>query len=421
MKKSFFPFLIIVLSATGLLFSYILAEEFHFINLPQIEGSSPGFFSQINAQVCGDEGKYVSCASVAKSIYARVLGLPVAIWGMGFYLITLLTIISFWLSSQFIRPAIGVFLFWITGIGIFIDVTLLIVSTQIIKAICPLCLFTYAITFLLFITTLVYLLKNRINPIRIISLFKNIHPPHKKKKISLYFIIIGVILMTSMGISYAVNESLLFSKKEFITENKDKEIAAIVSKFSKQKKEKEDIESIALYVSGASDAPVTIIEFSDFFCPYCRYLPSMLEQLVNDNPGKIKIMFINYPLDSDCNPYVASEKHPGACELAIGSICAEQQGLMDQYQKAAFENQNKELSGEMLRKILKQSGVSQADFLKCLSSATSKKILSQHIGLSKRLGISLTPTLYINQKKYQGRIHIEALQKIIDIEVTEQS
>lgn len=414
MKKSIFPLSIIVLSVAGLLFSYILAEEFHFISAPQFKGSTPGFFYKMSTQVCGDEGSYFSCANVSKSPYSRLMGLPVAIYGVCFYLIALFVGMGFGFAPRRVQPAAGVFLYWSAKIGVIIDITLLVVSVVYINSICPFCLATYITNFLLFGIVIAYLIIKRINPFRLIRLFKEIDPPNRKLTIALFALTITVILFSSAGIAYEVNDFLIASRTKYINENKDKEIASIVAEFAKQ--EAKDIHPSTLHVYGPPDAPVTIIEFSDFLCPFCAYISTVMDQLVEENPGKIRLLFVNYPLDIACNKYMQRPMHKGACELATGAVCASRLGGMANYQKAAFQARKHGLTNDDFTRILIESGVSPNDFFNCIRDPETIEFLEKQIDEAKSYGINATPTIYINNKRFKGRLYKEALQEIIDLE-----
>lgn len=414
LKKTILPLSIIIISIAGALFSYILAEEFHFMDLPQVEGTSPGFFTHVSAQVCGNESSYFSCVNVSRSPYSRVMGFPVALFGVCFYLIILFTAMGFWFSNQRIRPPIAAFLFWSATLGVLVNIVLGVISIVYIKSVCPFCLMSYAATLIMFVILLIHLIKARINPFRLFGLFKSITHPFGRWAGMLFTAALASVLLASAGISYDINNFLIDRKTDFTNETKNKQINEIVAHFAQQPRE--NVDPTTLYVYGEPKAPVTIIEFSDFLCPFCAYISGILDELVKENPGKVRVLFVNYPLDISCNRYMPRPMHNGACALARGAICAEQQNVLAAYQKAAFAARENGLTRDDFITIMDQSGVEPDPFYQCIAHPSTKKTLETQIEEAKSLGISGTPTLFINKKRYQGRLYKEALQKIINLE-----
>ena len=73
---------------------------------------------------------------------------------------------------------------------------------------------------------------------------------------------------------------------------------------------------------GSIDAPLQVVEYSDFLCPYCRSFAAALGKYQAQMKGKLVVFYKNYPLDQACNPGLRRTVHPGACNLALGAICA---------------------------------------------------------------------------------------------------
>ena len=96
-------------------------------------------------------------------------------------------------------------------------------------------------------------------------------------------------------------------------------------------------------MQGSKDAPVTILEFSDFQCPFCgKFYKETLSQLEDTyvKTGKVKLYFRNYPLDTTCNPSMSQQLHPFACKAAEAAACADAQGKFWEYHNTLFENQD---------------------------------------------------------------------------------
>ncbi len=94
-------------------------------------------------------------------------------------------------------------------------------------------------------------------------------------------------------------------------------------------------------VKGNADAPITIVEFSDFQCPYCKQAKSVLDQVAQHYGDKVKLVFVHLPLSSI---------HPQAFAAAQASVCAEKQGKFWEYHDRIFDT-NPNLSPEIFEKI----------------------------------------------------------------------
>src|SRR5204862_7413275 len=82
----------------------------------------------------------------------------------------------------------------------------------------------------------------------------------------------------------------------------------------------------AVHGKGPEQAPVTIIEFSDFECPACAMAFRDLHELAANNPELVRIVFHHFPLDADCNPNVSTRMHRYACQAAIAAEWAGRAG-----------------------------------------------------------------------------------------------
>lgn len=157
---------------------------------------------------------------------------------------------------------------------------------------------------------------------------------------------------------------------------------------------------------GPADAAVTIVEFSDFQCPYCRKVQSTIKQLLQTYEKDVRFIFKHLPLDI----------HQGAFPAAQAAFCAGQQGLFWQYHDALF---NAETYGiESLKRIAEDLGVNISLFTLCLTSPPSRNAISLNIWEAGQLGISSTPTFVINGKLVSGALAFEEFKKIIDQELT---
>jgi len=175
-------------------------------------------------------------------------------------------------------------------------------------------------------------------------------------------------------------------------------------------------------VKGDPDAPVTIVEFSDFQCPFCsrffiQTLPALQENYIDT--GKVKLVYRDFPIDS---------LHPNARPVHIAAECADEQGKFWEYHDVLFENQAQwnRLSLSDLNSQLNQyatsMGLNSASFDSCLSSQSIANEVNADYLQAAQYGASGTPTFFIgNEKngfiKLVGAQPFTAFQAVIDAQL----
>ena len=150
---------------------------------------------------------------------------------------------------------------------------------------------------------------------------------------------------------------------------------------------------------GPAAAPVKVVEFSDFMCPFCRNLALALGGFVPQAGGRVAVYFKNYPLDQTCNAKLPGSTHPGACNLALGGVCAHRQGKFEAYHDKVFSSELRNPTALDVVRLAGEAGLNAQAMQGCLDDPKSKEALAAEIAEGNRLGISATPTLYVNGKK----------------------
>jgi protein-disulfide isomerase len=150
---------------------------------------------------------------------------------------------------------------------------------------------------------------------------------------------------------------------------------------------------------GPAEAPVTVVEYSDFLCPYCKQLAQALVGFMPTAGGRIKVYFKNYPLESTCNPKIARSVHTGSCALALGGLCAQNQGKFEAYHDRVFATDMHSASTSDVLRIAGEAGLNAQAMEGCLDDPRTKAALDAQIAEGNRLGITSTPTVYIDGKK----------------------
>jgi protein-disulfide isomerase len=157
---------------------------------------------------------------------------------------------------------------------------------------------------------------------------------------------------------------------------------------------------------GSASAPVTIVEFSDFQCPYCSRVLGTLEKLEKDYPGKIRIFFRHNPL-----PF-----HSDAMPAAQAAVAAEMQGKFWPMHDKLFANQQR-LKRPDLEKYAQEIGLDVAKFKKDIDAPATKKRVEDDMELAKKLGVQGTPNFFIDGRPIRGAVPYEQFKSAIDDEL----
>ncbi len=165
-------------------------------------------------------------------------------------------------------------------------------------------------------------------------------------------------------------------------------------------------------VKGVANAPVTIVEFSDFECPFCERFYSDAYKQIDEQyikTGKVKVVFMQFPLGF----------HAEAQKAAEASLCAQAQKGNDGFWKmhdTLFENQES-LSVENYKKWAREIGLNGALFDGCLDKGDFEARVNAELAYGQSLGVSGTPSFFVNGKPLVGAQPFSAFKQIIDAEL----
>lgn len=141
-------------------------------------------------------------------------------------------------------------------------------------------------------------------------------------------------------------------------------------------------------VLGTENAPVTIIEFSDFACPYCFKTSQELQKLVEQYPSKIRVVFKHFPL----------EMHPTARSAHKAALAAQKLGKFWEY-RFLLPYKYDQLTPDILLEGAKRAGMKKRAFKEALRSIDTS-LIDEDVTLGTMLSIDGTPTYFINGKRY---------------------
>lgn len=159
-------------------------------------------------------------------------------------------------------------------------------------------------------------------------------------------------------------------------------------------------------VRGPANAPVTLIEFSEFQCPFCSRVGPTVKQVLETYGDKVRLVFRDYPLPFHNNAHGASE----------AAQCAHDQGRFWEYHDKLFANQQA-LAAENLKQYATDLGLDIAKFNECFESGRYKDRVDQDIAQGSSAGVRGTPAFFINGRFLSGAQPFEAFKTIIDEEL----
>ncbi len=157
---------------------------------------------------------------------------------------------------------------------------------------------------------------------------------------------------------------------------------------------------------GEAHAPITMVEFSDFQCPHCKHLQPVLERVLDDYRGQVKLYFKNYPI---------VRAHPHAEKAAAAALAAGKQGKFWQFHDRLFAGDQENEDTPVLEKIAKDL---KLDFKKWKADAEAMKdqVARDHAE-GEKVDVQATPSLYINGRLYRGPHTYDDVKDWIDEEL----
>lgn len=161
---------------------------------------------------------------------------------------------------------------------------------------------------------------------------------------------------------------------------------------------------------GGADAKVTVVEFSDFECPFCGAARPVLEQFARDNASKVRFCYAPFPLSS----------HPNATPAGQAALFARDNGKFWEMHDILFENQTT-LSPDMIKHLGARVGLNADALGKVLASTKYQDELNASKEVGKNAGVNATPSVYFNGRKLEMPLSQEMLQHSLDDELEWQA
>lgn len=155
---------------------------------------------------------------------------------------------------------------------------------------------------------------------------------------------------------------------------------------------------------GDSNAVVTITEFSDFQCPYCKTFAQLLQRVRGEHPGKIRLVYRNFPIPA---------LHPHARAAALAAECAADQGRFEAFHDLVFANQDSIGRMRWSHAALRAGVPDTVAFLGCLASPATVLRLTADSLAAARLGVGGTPAILVNKWMFFGAPSESTFRKVV--------
>lgn len=158
------------------------------------------------------------------------------------------------------------------------------------------------------------------------------------------------------------------------------------------------------HIRGNVDAPVTIVEYSDFQCPFCARFHPTVKQILENYPDKVRWVYKHFPLASI---------HPEATPAAEASECAAEQGKFWEFADGLFDNQSR-LSKSFYSDLAEDLGLNTSQFDECVSSRKYQDLVQANLDEGADVGVRGTPGSFVNGEVIPGAVPYNSLEQAVE-------
>jgi protein-disulfide isomerase/uncharacterized membrane protein len=351
------------------------------------------------------------CNAVVASRFGELAGLPVAVWGLGYYLAAgALSVGSLALRDED-TPPLDRALWWLTVAALAFDAYLGWAMTAKLGRLCPLCLATYAVN--LAILALAAVRRARVKgesgwrllPPRPAVLANREDPRYYRDALK-------ALLSAVAAVALAVVFGGALMVGRWADRAQESQLERLLE-FARTA-EAIDVPTEGRPSVGPLDAKVTLVVFSDFLCAQCRRLSRYLDIVAANHRDDVRVVYRQLPGEFACNPSATESPHPGACRMAAAGECAWSQGRFWPFHDAVFGG-TASITPEKLDQYATAAGLDRERFRACLEDPEVMRAVRQDIDLAHRLGVTATPTLFINGRAVVGALKPRLLERAIRV------
>jgi len=333
----------------------------------------------------------INCDTVSQSPYAVFLNAPVPVWGIVGYAFLLIFVLLF-VGPRNSRGR-GLAIAFSTSLAFSgYSVVLAFISSYYIGAYCIVCIYTYAVNFMLAYMT--WLVRKRFENLSYRQALKaDVEYLRQRFAVSASMAGIAVSTILAIVLFFPAYWDLDFSEKMVnlptgLTDDGHP------------------------WVGGVS-APLLITEYSDYLCFQCKKMNFYLREFISRHPGRIKLVHRHFPMDSRFNPIVKVPFHEGAAIMAIIAIYAAENGQFWQINDYLFKIAENGARID-IKEISSAAGLNPDQMKKALNDPNIRQKLRSDIQQGLKLGITGTPSYVIENRVYHGMIPAEIFDKIVN-------
>jgi uncharacterized membrane protein len=333
----------------------------------------------------------INCDTVSQSPYAIFLGMPVPIWGIiGYGFVLLLILFAGMKVAQ--KQRFWALLIFVAALYSIYSIILAVISHFYIHSYCIMCILSYGINFILLFYC--WLIWRRFDPDRYtVSLrsdFQFLWHHRQMFASTLSPFLAGVVLVWTFFPAYwNVQPS---------------EISAEL---------KTGLTPEGYPWIGSENADLVITEFTDYLCFQCSKMHFYLRKLMNQYPGKIKIIHRHFPMDSSFNPIVKIPFHEGSGMLSLFAIYAKAENKF--WQANDFFYTNARSADEIdLKGVANRLTLNTKGFIRTIRTPEIRRHLRRDIRDGLRIGVTGTPSYLIDGKLYVSNIPPNVLSRVMN-------
>jgi protein-disulfide isomerase len=208
--------------------------------------------------------------------------------------------------------------------------------------------------------------------------------------------------------THITSQRLTARRQEFVATLREK--AAVKMLLVAPEPFRSEVATAGSPVRGNPNAPVTIVEFSDFHCPFCRRAHPVIQQVLAKYGDRVRLVYKDMPLDN---------LHPSARAAAEAARCADEQGKFWEFHDKLFASEP-DASPATLNRLAQEAGINLAPFEACYKERRFKAQVDASAQEGTRLGVTGTPTFFINGRTVTGALPLDSFAKVIDEELKRQ-
>jgi uncharacterized membrane protein len=355
-----------------------------------------------------DVSERISCTQVYLSRYSTVRGIPVAIFGALWFVVAGLLSAAGLRARDTVRESVPGYLFVMSTLGLAVILYLGYTSFFVLKAVCLLCLTTYAAVIGLFLVS------------GAATTFPMTTLPRRATRD--LRVLVGSPLAIAVAVLFFAGAAttLAFFPREGVTAANGEQAASAVvptqNETSEFKRWYESQPRVPLIIP-ADGAKVLIVKFNDFQCPACgqsylAYKP-IFAKYDAEHPGTVKLVLKDYPLNRDCNDAMGQTIHPAACDAAVAVRLAAAHNKTEAMEDWLYTHQPAMTPPSVRQAARDVALITDFD----AKYAGTLSLVKGDVALGRQLQVKSTPTFFINGVKIEGALPAQYFEQAIAYEL----